>query len=1467
MLRSLLQIRDAARRGNGRTTHSRRIRARERFRQLALEPLEDRRLLAADPSIQGAEMAEVMHEASPSFFGSQSYESNYRPGTSYSMGYFPSVPGAPNFAGGVAHDFDPGPASDNWQGLTLAGGAPVARSFQWDQPFASSTGAAGAATDMGIHPLNAAYQFVAAGLDSNVGVDPVEVLRFTNATGAPQNDGTPDVRFRLEAVDKSGAPITSARVGEQFLLNVYVQDTRPYPAGVFRAYLDVLFDSQRVSLPSGLQHGPWYSYLRSGDLSTPGLIDEAGGVSFVAPGDPEPLLFSAVVAAKAVGTATFQADPADLQPEHDVTLYRPDPTIALDPVDYGSLTLQILAGDPDFTTFEGLCGQLRVTTNPEGKDHDNPQPGDIIYEGGFPFFGGGGGDPTKRGYSSVQISADNAQSGCAVNIEMTGDDYDVYDVSWGLVKTGGVVHLDSEIPSITFMVSATLDLDSTDETVEIIATETNGSSSSDSIKIVDAESSGNCTIQMTGFPEDLTEGDAGDEDNIVRVNVWTEGCTNPATVTWGGTGNGAEGLPDYSVYFGSEPVSPPYTPLPLPAILEIRLKGDTIPETTSYVTFTASADEAAAPTSLEILIYDNDGQSEPEIQVFDAATCPTGGDGISSGAEPRIDLGPVQQGQTLARTLTVKNADTATDDLENISLAPESWFVVGSESGSDLVSSLPIGSCDPFTITIVDTSSIGENLWDLKIYSTDLDENPFVVKLRAEVTSEPSTEPDVSVSNISADGTKLTVLGSYADLSAGDQFRIGVYGSLDKVTRGTPILGETACTVPLEPGPPTCIIDGPSAPDLPTPAFTGPAWNWTFQPGFDDVPEDYYVLAAIEPLADTFTDSDENNNQAVLESGVFRSEGTPTVLHMHGGDSNDKYAFSEGATGGEVNWTWLQYAWPLIRSGPPYPNVNGDGWVSGKDAQLIAAHLAGYLPWSNTHEPSDVNDDKSVTALDVLLLVNKINAYGTGPLTRSDTPLLTGRFYDPDGSGSLTANDVLWVINYINALEMKRPALQNPATPRDVNGDHLVTWDDWEGALSYLALSVSAWPQPYQPVAEIHVRTHAGEDVVSAAAVEVPVWVFGGPGADTIFAGTVDDQAWGGDGDDIIFGGPGNDDLRGESGHDCLNGGPGDDNLVQGEGTSSCAAKEPPEARDDAYAVQEDQTLTVPAPGLLANDLDQDIQDDFLLKVETTPVQNVAHGTLTLDVDGSFVYTPGEDFYGTDQFVYQLDDGWNHNAEETEEAMRATVYITVQEVADPVVTVQANPAFALEESSQAGAFIIRRWPVTSAELTVSYAISGTATEGEDYNELPASRTATIPAGSDRVEIPVTPNNDGDPEGAETVILALQDTAVYSLGGTGSATVTIVDGEIGPQVKIEATEPDAWEPGWNGEPVVRGQFTISRENVDPAVPMSVRYTEPLGGTAQPVSAGKDADYALQDPAGGWIVIPANATSVVIDVVPF
>ena len=82
------------------------------------------------------------------------------------------------------------------------------------------------------------------------------------------------------------------------------------------------------------------------------------------------------------------------------------------------------------------------------------------------------------------------------------------------------------------------------------------------------------------------------------------------------------------------------------------------------------------------------------------------------------------------------------------------------------------------------------------------------------------------------------------------------------------------------------------------------------------------------------------------------------------------------------------------------------------------------------------------------------------------------------------------------------------------------------------------------------------------------------------------------------------------------------------------AQNKPPVANTDSYSVNVNSTLNVGAPGVLANDTDQN--GDPLTAVLAS---NVSHGALTFNANGSFIYTPTNNFTGTDSFIYQASDG------------------------------------------------------------------------------------------------------------------------------------------------------------------------------------------------------------------------------------
>jgi RHS repeat-associated protein len=100
------------------------------------------------------------------------------------------------------------------------------------------------------------------------------------------------------------------------------------------------------------------------------------------------------------------------------------------------------------------------------------------------------------------------------------------------------------------------------------------------------------------------------------------------------------------------------------------------------------------------------------------------------------------------------------------------------------------------------------------------------------------------------------------------------------------------------------------------------------------------------------------------------------------------------------------------------------------------------------------------------------------------------------------------------------------------------------------------------------------------------------------------------------------------------------------------AVNDAPVAANDSYTVDEDGTLNVSAAGALANDTDADGDP-----LTASLVTNVSNGTLSLNSDGSFTYTPNSDYNGTDTFTYEASDG-------TLQSGAAIVSITVNPMND-----------------------------------------------------------------------------------------------------------------------------------------------------------------------------------------------------------
>jgi VCBS repeat-containing protein len=96
------------------------------------------------------------------------------------------------------------------------------------------------------------------------------------------------------------------------------------------------------------------------------------------------------------------------------------------------------------------------------------------------------------------------------------------------------------------------------------------------------------------------------------------------------------------------------------------------------------------------------------------------------------------------------------------------------------------------------------------------------------------------------------------------------------------------------------------------------------------------------------------------------------------------------------------------------------------------------------------------------------------------------------------------------------------------------------------------------------------------------------------------------------------------------------------------AVNDAPVAQNDSYSAQENTVLSVTTvQGVLANDSDADSP-----ALTAAVVAGPSHGTLVLNLDGSFTYTPAINYVGSDSFTYRANDGFlNSNT--------ATVSITI----------------------------------------------------------------------------------------------------------------------------------------------------------------------------------------------------------------
>jgi len=187
-----------------------------------------------------------------------------------------------------------------------------------------------------------------------------------------------------------------------------------------------------------------------------------------------------------------------------------------------------------------------------------------------------------------------------------------------------------------------------------------------------------------------------------------------------------------------------------------------------------------------------------------------------------------------------------------------------------------------------------------------------------------------------------------------------------------------------------------------------------------------------------------------------------------------------------------------------------------------------------------------------------------------------------------------------------------------------------------------------------------------------------------------------------------------------------------------------PTAAADAYSTAEDTALSVAAPGVLGNDSDPD-GNPLTAVLGSGP----SHGTLALNANGSFTYTPAANYNGSDSFTYHASDG-------TLTSNLATVTITVSAVNDPpTVTVAAGGTCGTDDHSGTINLAVGDVETAATALTLSAA---------------SANPALVPNGNLVL-------------GGSGATRTLKATSVAGRSGTATVTVTVSDGQATGSVQV------------------------------------------------------------------------------------
>ncbi|SEM07903.1 Type 1 glutamine amidotransferase (GATase1) [Blastococcus sp. DSM 46786] len=258
----------------------------------------------------------------------------------------------------------------------------------------------------------------------------------------------------------------------------------------------------------------------------------------------------------------------------------------------------------------------------------------------------------------------------------------------------------------------------------------------------------------------------------------------------------------------------------------------------------------------------------------------------------------------------------------------------------------------------------------------------------------------------------------------------------------------------------------------------------------------------------------------------------------------------------------------------------------------------------------------------------------------------------------------------------------------------------------------------------------------------------------------------------------------------------------------------------DAYTTEEGVALTVPAPGVLANDTDAD--GDALTAIDVTQPVN---GTVTVEADGSFAYTPDAGFSGKDLFTYAASDGQAGSAP-------VRVSLSVERAAPPAVTQTVATAETFTYG-QPGTVVATVNPGTAEGVIAvreGTTVIGTATlsAGQATVTLPAK---SLPPGSHLLSVRYVGDEDHAPSVTYLSVEVEKVTPTMTVGAP-------VKNKKNTTVTVSLTAPDDIPVTGEVDVTATGGTTVTGTLKDGSVVVTLPKRTKNSGTMTVVYRGSD-----------------------------